>query len=412
MKLLKSLILGFIFVFSFQSLFSQAINADLQQIAADVVYLSSNYLEGREPGKKGARLSSDYLAWRFQEIGLEPKGDNGSYFDEFDFKFKPNPHEDKYDERTTRNVVGFIDNKAKTTVVIGAHYDHLGMGSHGSRWTGAPDIHNGADDNASGVASLLFLAEKLVAKKAPKKNNYLIIAFSGEELGLFGSKAYVEDPSIDLATVNYMLNMDMVGRLNEERMLVINGVGTSPIWKTLITDMDYKGIQTTTTESGIGPSDHTSFYLKNIPVLHFFTGQHNDYHKPTDDSELINYEGLLDLSNYIYIMIEKLDDDGKLAFTKTKDENKGKRAAKYKVTLGIMPDYVYDGEGLRIDGVFSGRPAANAGMEDGDIVVQLGKFKIADIYVYMEALAAYEPGDTVKAKVIRDGKEIEMDVTF
>ena len=150
-------------------------------------------------------------------------------------------------------------------------YDHLGHGAFGSLYTGAPDIHNGADDNASGVAGLFYLAGQLNKGKA-NNNNYLFIAFSGEEMGLLGSKNYVKNPTINLKTANYMLNMDMVGRLNEEKVLLINGVGTSPEWKKAIENLSIAGIQTKTTESGIGASDHTSFYLEDIPAVHFFTG--------------------------------------------------------------------------------------------------------------------------------------------
>ncbi|MCB0593081.1 MAG: M28 family peptidase, partial [Phaeodactylibacter sp.] len=230
---------------------------------------------------------------------------------------------------------------------IGAHYDHLGHGIMGSLYAGDPAIHNGADDNASGVAALLRIAEELKKGRA-KNNNYLFMGFSGEEMGLFGSKYFANNPTINLGKVNYMLNMDMVGRLNEEKVLAVNGAGTSPAWKEAIENLSIGGIQAKTTDSGIGPSDHTSFYLKDLPVLHFFTGQHTDYHKPSDDAELVNYKGLMLVTDYILALIDELDGAGKLAFTKTKDEDEGKRAAAFKVTLGVMPDYVYQGEGMRI----------------------------------------------------------------
>ena len=205
-------------------------------------------------------------------------------------------------------------------MVIGAHYDHLGYGEEGSRHTGEPAIHNGADDNASGVAAMLFLAEKL-AKSKKQKNNYLFIAFSAEEMGLHGSKHFVSIPTMPLEEVNYVINMDMIGRLNEEKTLVINGAGTSPVWKDVLNKVSVDGISIKTTDSGIGPSDHTSFYLKDIPVLHFFSGQHTDYHKPEDDAKLVNFEGLVSISNFIYTLIQNLNGEGKLAFSKTKDES-------------------------------------------------------------------------------------------
>jgi Zn-dependent M28 family amino/carboxypeptidase len=315
------------------------------------------------------------------------------------------------ESREARNVIGYLDNAAEQTVVIGAHYDHLGHGIMGSRHTGGPAIHNGADDNASGVALMLRLAEKL-ADGAAGNNNYLFIAFSGEEMGLFGSKYFVNNPTINLSRVNYMLNMDMVGRLNEEKVLSVNGAGTSPAWDEVLSSLSIGGIQAVTSASGIGPSDHTSFYLEDIPVLHFFTGQHDDYHKPEDDAELVNYQGLLLTADYILALIQELDDDGALEFSKTKDEQESRRAADYKVTLGVMPDYVFQGEGMKIDGVMDGRPAAKAGIKDGDIVIELGGKKVKDIYAYMEALAQFEAGDKTQVVVKRGEEELEMEVQF
>lgn len=408
---MKKIIFAFCLWFLAQNLIAQSAESDLQDLKVDVVYLASNLLEGRETGKTGEILAAQYIASRFEEIGLKPKGREGSWFQPFDFNYKSNPHVDDGEPRTGRNVVGFLDNGAATTVVIGAHYDHLGHGIFGSLYTGEPAIHNGADDNASGVAALVLIAKRLKNSRA-KQNNYLFIAFSGEELGLYGSKYFVNNPTVDLSTVNYMLNMDMVGRLNEDKTLAVNGVGTSPVWKEELARMENSGLKIKTSESGIGPSDHTSFYLEDIPVLHFFTGQHSDYHKPSDDSELINYEGLLTISNFLINLVEQLDDDGKLVFTKTKDADKGKEAANFKVTLGIMPDYMSDIEGLRIDGVKEDHPAAKAGMKKGDIIVQMGALKVKDIYDYMEGLGKYKKGDRVLVKVKREEKVLELEVEF
>ncbi len=383
-----------------------------QDVKTDLVYLSSDFLAGRESGKKGARMAAEYIAHRFDQMGLEPMGTDETWFHEFEFNFYPDPHsKDNPEPRNGRNVVAFLDNGAENTIVIGAHYDHLGMGVGGSRHTGAPEIHNGADDNASGVASMLNLAARLKAGKATN-NNYLFIGFSAEELGLIGSKAFADDPTIDLGKVNYMLNMDMVGRLKDEKVLAINGAGTSPAWKPVIEDIRLHGIKAKTSDSGIGPSDHTSFYLKDIPVLHFFTGQHDDYHKPSDDAHTVNFKGIVEVSNYIMAIIEALDDSGKIEFTKTKDEQAGTRAPKYKVTLGVMPDYVYDGKGLKIDGVMDGRTAANAGLIAKDVVIKLGDHDIKDIYGYMDALSKFKKGDKTTVTFLRDGKEMTAEIEF
>lgn len=362
-------------------------------------------------GEKGEKLAAEYIASRFEELGLEPMGKDGSWFYEFHFKYNSNPHSNEGGiEGSGIDVVAFLDNNAPTTVIIGAHYDHLGHGLEGaSLHSGEPAIHNGADDNASGVASMLYLAEYLKSSDA-KNNNYLFIGFSGEELGLFGSKHFAENPTIDLSKVNYMLNMDMVGRLNEERVLAINGVGTSPTWNEVLPRINVDGIKIKTSESGIGPSDHTSFYLKDIPVLHFFTGQHSDYHKPSDDSELVNYEGLLSISKFIAALIESLDSKGKLAFVKTKEEQQ--QAASFKVSLGVMPDYVYDGEGMRIDAVIGGKPAEKAGLQAGDVVIRIGDTNVKDIYDYMEGLSKFNKGDKATVTVKRKDKILDIQVEF
>lgn len=392
-------------------LFGQSESSKLQQIQIDVVYLSSDLLQGRETGTEGETLAAQYLATRFEESGLEPHGTDGTWFQPFKFKFSDNPHAmQEGEERTGKNVVGYMDNGAATTIIIGAHYDHLGMGLPGASLNaGDPAIHNGADDNASGVAAMLRLVDYL--KRSPaKKNNYLFIGFSGEEMGLYGSKYFAENPTLDLSDVNYMLNMDMIGRLNEEKTLAVYGVGTSPVWKEELAKIDVHGIKIKTTESGIGPSDHTSFYLKGLPVLHFFTGQHSDYHKPSDDSHLVNYEGISEVTDFIMQVIENVDDEGKLTFTKTKDEQK--QGASFKVTLGVMPDYVYDGEGMRIDAVLDERPAQKAGLEGGDIIIQIGDIEVKNIYDYMEGLSKFEKGQTTTVKVKRKKKTIKAEVTF
>jgi len=391
-------------------LFGQKNN--VQQLKIDVVYLASDYLEGRETGERGEQLAAEYIAYRFEQLGLAPKGDDGSYFHEFDFKHSNNPHmTDGGEKKVGKNVAAYLDNGADQTVVIGAHYDHLGMGGFGSLHAGKPAIHNGADDNASGIAAMLKIAAYLKQGKATG-NNYLFIGFSGEELGLFGSKKYADNPTIDLSKVNYMINMDMVGRLNEKKILAIHGVGTSPVFPDMIKSVQVGGIKAKTSESGIGPSDHTSFYLKNIPVLHFFTGQHSEYHKPVDDAALVNFKGLNLVGDYISAVIEKLDAKGKLEFTKTKDESQGRQAASFKVTLGVMPDYVNEGEGMRIDSVIEGRPGANAGMESGDVIIKMGDLEVKNIYDYMEGLGKFKKGESTTIVVLRGKKKKSLKVTF
>jgi len=313
-------------------------------------------------------------------------------------------------EKTGHNVIRYLDNKAVNTVVIGAHYDHLGYGDEGSLYRGAPAIHNGADDNASGTAALIEIARRLKSS-ADKNNNYLFIAFSGEEKGLLGSNYFVKHPTIDLKHVNYMINMDMVGRLKpDEKTLIVNGTGTSASWKTVL-DTVMEGIKIKSSESGVGPSDHTSFYLDSIPVLHFFSGTHSDYHKPSDDEPLINYEGEASIIKIILKTIDQLNNSGKIGFIKTRDDS-NEETPRFKVTLGVVPDYAFDGEGMRIDGVSDGRPASKAGLLKGDVVIQLGEHKVTDMMSYMKALGKFSKGETTKVKVKRGNDIIEKDITF
>ena len=327
-------------------------------------------------------------------------------------------------QRTAYNVVGMLDNGASNVVVIGAHLDHLGWGDEGSLHRGEPAIHNGADDNASGVAVLLQLARDLAEMDQARANDYLFVAFSGEEKGLYGSNYWTKHPTVPIADLNYMINMDMVGRLDSARRLAINGTGTSPIWDSVLTELrkpvriggrqgkiNADTLTIKTSPGGVGPSDHTSFYLQGVPAIHFFTGSHSDYHKPSDDEEKINYDGMLRVTRFIESLVVDLNDNGKLAFSKTADANQ-EDAPRFKVTLGVVPDYMFDGKGMRIDGITDGKPAANAGLKVGDIVMKLGSLEVTDMMSYMKALAQFNKGDTSKVKVLREGKEFEADITF
>lgn len=383
------------------------------RIKEDVAFLASDELEGRQTGTEGEKKAANYIANRFKELGLQPKGTE-DFLQSFTFKPKTNPHDEvKFNVNgdgtiTGNNIIGFKDNNAENTIIIGAHFDHLGYGGEGSLYRDSiKAVHNGADDNASGVAIMLNLIAKLKDKNT--KNNYLFMAFSGEEMGLLGSNYFVKNPTIDTKKVSYMINMDMVGRLKKDSTLAVYGTGTSPIFKQVLKSHNnhFKLIQQ---ESGVGPSDHTSFYLADIPVLHFFTGQHEDYHKPSDDSEKLNYTGMQTISNYIFDLITDLDDNGKLAFRKTKNESE--ESPRFKVGLGVIPDYMFDGKGMRIDGVSEDKPAQKAGLQKGDIVIQLGDSLVTNMMSYMRALSVFEKGDTTKAVVKRGTETVETEINF
>ena len=396
----------FLIVFASFGANAQSSRADKKtsrQLKSSVYYLSNDKLEGRRTGTPGEKLAYEFMAVQFKKAGLLPYGENGTYLQQFDVNAKEN--------RTGHNVVGFIDNKAPYTIVLGAHLDHLGYGEDkNSMYTGAEkQIHNGADDNASGSAMLLYLA-KWVKKSTLKKYNYLFVAFSGEELGLFGSKYFADHSPIPLNKVNYMINMDMVGRLNDStHAITIGGYGTSPAWGTLIKENN-PGLRVKFDSSGTGPSDHTSFYRKDVPVLFFFTGTHHDYHRPTDDADKINYAGMVTVADYIKNLLKETNQLDKVAFTKTREVSMARTS--FKVTMGVMLDYTFAGPGIYIDGVSSEKPAEKAGLKQGDIVLKIGDHDIADVEGYMKALGKFEKGETVTLKLKRDGKEITLPLTF
>ncbi len=382
----------------------------IKSMTADVRFLASDLLEGREVGTRGEQLAAEYIATRFEGIGIPPV--SASYFQDFSVQKKSNPHADAPAEDDPviqgKNVVAFLDRGKENTLVLGAHYDHLGYGPEGSLYSGPPAIHNGADDNASGVALLLAFAEGL--KDLSGNYNYMFIAFSGEEKGLWGSNFFAKNPMINLNNVNAMLNFDMVGRLNPSKQLAVYGTGTSPSWKTLLSTHNTFQLSIKEEASGVGPSDHTSFYLQDLPVLQFFTGQHEDYHRPTDDFDKINFDGMHTLYQYVMSIMIDMADDPKLTFTKTVDSSND--TPDFKVTLGVIPDYLFNGKGMRIDGVREGKTASTAGIEDGDIVVQMDDLEIIDMMSYMKALGAFEKGQTIDVKVNREGNIITKTVTF
>jgi aminopeptidase YwaD len=540
-------VLLFITQFATAQKLSKSDKALVDYLKAEVGYLASDDLKGRRAGDPGETMAANFIASKFKEVGLLPKGDNGEYFQQFtindgkiiapatylvingskleagnDFyplantkngsvkgelspglhekdqpwmidlaealeENKENPHFDinnlvsdktksakdkgasfvlffnstkgadvlKFDAkdrseiaslpvvfltakgrdkiikeatdtysidaqiavepkiRKSKNVVGYLNNNAQYTIVVGAHYDHLGYGEDGNSMIrgGEASIHNGADDNASGTSAMIELAFQLKGNKA-KHYNYLFIGFSAEELGLNGSKYFVENPTISLNTVNYMINMDMVGRMNDStKTITIGGYGTSPSWQNMIAAVKKKSFSVKFDSSGTGPSDHTSFYRKDIPVLFFFTGLHTDYHKPSDDADKINYVGMAQIVRFIQEMIENDRTPNKLVFTKTREQQTS-TSTRFSVSMGIMPDYSYSGTGVRVDGVTDNRPAKKAGLLGGDIVKQLGDFKTSSVEAYMQALSKFKKGDKTTAVVSRGDKELTFEIQF
>ena len=319
-----------------------------------------------------------------------------------------------------RNVVGWIPGRDTTrTLVVGAHYDHLGYGQEGSL---APDSHLphlGADDNASGVAAMLTVAkdEGARAKRHAPEHNLIFCAFTGEEIGLVGSGHFVEDPPQPLERVEAMLNMDMVGRLREKKLMVM-GVGTAEELPGLVqrtNDSPVGGFDLKTSTDGYGPSDHSSFYKMKIPVLFLFTGAHADYHKPSDTWDKINGEGLVRVAQFADALVDSLDQRPKLHYTQAKSDSSVGRIAGgggYGAWLGTIPDYMQTEGGVLLSGVRAGGPADQAGLKGGDVIVGFDGVHIDNIYDYTFALRSRRPGQTVHIQVKRAGKELDLVATL
>jgi aminopeptidase YwaD len=318
------------------------------------------------------------------------------------------------EEKRTRNVAMILKGEDKNIsteyLIMGAHFDHLGMGGKGSssRAVDTTGVHHGADDNASGISMMLELAEKFAGTKGTHKRSIICLAFSGEEMGLLGSKYFTENSGVDLSKVNAMINLDMVGRLQESNVLQISGVGTSPAFKEMLTGLnDTNLLKLTLSDEGYGPSDHSSFYGKNIPVLFFSTGAHLDYHTPSDTWDKINYEGMKTISMLLFKVAEMAaNSEEKLMFSEAGPRTDQARTARRRgVTLGIMPDFAGNVKnGLRADFVTPGKPAALGGMKKGDIITSINGMKVNNIQDYMFRMGQLKHGQTISVEVLRDTK--------
>lgn len=312
---------------------------------------------------------------------------------------------------STANVAGVLpgDGSTDKIVVVGAHMDHLGLGTSHSLAPGERAVHNGADDNASGVAVMLETCEALATVPVHERPyDLMCVAFGAEEMGLLGSKHFVEtlDPAVR-GRIVAMLNFDMVGRLTEDGVIVA-GVGTSSVWPDLI-DETRGDLRVKSSEDGYGPSDHGSFYEQKIPVLHFFTGPHEDYHKPSDDIEKIDFEGAAGVGTMAYRIVRSLmADEVEPDYRET--ERPQPRRGGFKVSLGTIPDYAAEVDGVRLSGVRKGGPADKAGLQKGDVIKQLGQREIHNLDDYMAAFAVMNPGETVKVVVERQGERVELEM--
>jgi hypothetical protein len=375
----------------------------------DIKFLTEDWLQGRATGSPGADSAATYLARRFSEVGLQPAA--GGWFQSFTIGRDAPLLRTGKGGLVGKNVIGILPGRdpvlRNQTVILGAHYDHLGLGGFGSL---DPDsagrVHNGADDNASGIAGLIQVAARLAA--SPPARTVVFIAFSGEELGLLGSAHYVKEPIYPLDGTLAMINLDMVGRLRAGR-LIVYGAKTAKEFPALLDSLNwYAGLDIKAQGDGYGPSDQSSFYAAKRPVLHLFTDLHEDYHRTTDDWPKINLDGLKRVADFALGLVTALANRrGPLTFVDVPASLPLQAAAPtittpgYGAYLGTVPDMTISQGGVRLVGVRTGSPAEKAGLRGDDIITRIGKTETPDLQAMTDALRSYRPGETVEIVVRR-----------
>jgi len=404
---------------------------DTVAIRRDVEHLASDALEGRGTGTAGNDSAAAYIARRFGSLHLAtlPNGCQGSngalqvrcdqkYFQPFIARSAAAAHAGLPSELPSQNVVALLRGSdpalANEYVVIGAHFDHLGRsGASALDPDSAQAIRNGADDNASGTSAVMELA-RLLSRRAPRRS-VIFVTFSGEELGLLGSQRFVENAPVPTDRMVAMLNFDMVGRLRNER-LIVYGVETATEMRGLVdssaagTGLEIRGVG-----DGFGPSDHSSFYARGIPVLHFFTDLHEDYHRATDDAHKVSAAGIGRIAALAERIVRSIADrDARLTPVRTSRPAPVSTSGRARdVYLGSIPDMsAPDIPGVRLTGVRGDSPADKAGLRAGDIIVEFDGKPVKDLYQYTEAMQARQPGDTVKIIVLREGARVEVTATL
>jgi len=395
-----------------------------------VGYLASEKLEGRRTGTQGATFAAGYIANQFAKLKLKPgaRGINGkpNFLQPFPYGKPDGPAVSGY------NVVGILDGRDKTlrneAIVIGAHYDHLGKGGTGSLAANSTEIHYGADDNASGTAAIIELA-RLFAKDKSNKRTLIFIAFSAEEEGLFGSKFYTNNPVFPIENTVAMINLDMVGRLNNNK-LTVGGIGTATEWKRLVESKNINeaaiipaatNVKTNVpplnkfdlalNEDGFGPSDHSSFYLKKVPVLFLFTGVHLDYHKPSDTAEKINYDGQERIVYFVADILRAVDQNPvKPTYAVARSTATPGARMSFNISLGTIPSYTESADGMVIDGVRDDSPAARAGLKANDKIVMLAGKPVMNARDYTGVLGEMKAGEEYEIVVVRGTERLTMKI--
>lgn len=392
--------------------------ADSAAIRSDIAYLASDRLEGRLTGTPGNDSAATFIARRYKSLKLNAP--YPGYLQSFVARSAAAVHTGDTAGRKTQNVVSILKGSDPAFrgkyIVIGAHFDHLGRSTQFAMDPAAGDaIRNGADDNASGTAAVLQLARMLSIAKP--RHSVIFANFSGEEEGLLGSQYFVDNSPVPLDSIVAMLNFDMVGRLKDDKLFVY-GTGTATELPLIVDSANLRIVPALKIQGGgdgFGSSDHSSFYAKNIPVLHFFTDNHDDYHRATDDVEKINAAGEARVVNLAFDMVKALDTrPARLSFVRsTRPSRMGPGSSGSQVYLGSVPDMSAGAvPGLRLTGVRAGSPAEKGGLAAGDVIVEFGGTKVTDLQSYSDALYSHKPGDVVHVVFLRDGKRMETDVTL
>ena len=399
----------------------QAQRPEPPRLLDDIRFLSDDRLQGRMTGSSGADSAAAYLARRFSQVGLQPAA--GGWFQSFTVgREAPAAKPAQIGPLVGKNVVGILPGRdpvlRNQTVILGAHYDHLGLGGFGSL---DPDstglVHNGADDNASGAAALIQVAARLAA--SPPARTVVFIAFSGEELGLLGSAYYVKHPIYPLASTLAMVNLDMVGRLRNGRLIVF-GARSAKEFPALLDSLNwYAGLDMKAQGDGYGPSDHSSFYAAKRPVLHLFTDLHEDYHRTTDDWQKVNYDGLKRVADFSLGLVTALANRMKpLTFLDlptpptSQTEPPPFGTPGYGAYLGTVPDMTGSPGGVRLVGVRAGSPAEKAGLRGDDIITRIGRTETPDLQAMTDALRSHKPGEVVEILVRRGAKVTTLQATL
>ncbi len=391
-------------------------SANVSRIQRDIDYLAADAREGRGVGTAGLDSAAQFVAAAFAAAGLEPGGTDG-FLQPFviDPSAPAAAHAGAAGAHVA-NVVGILSGAgalAGQIVVIGAHYDHLGYGGFGSL---DPDsvhiIHNGADDNASGTAGLIEIARLLSDRNAPNRRTFVFVAFTAEELGLIGSSYYVSHPARSNDSTYAMINLDMVGRLQGGRLAAF-GAETAVEFTELLDSLNIDhGLEIASSGDGYGRSDQQSFFTSKIPVLHFFTGTHEDYHRTTDDPARIDSEGIAQVAQFAsdvsWVLATR---EEPLTFVDA-EPPKQEVAGGYGAYLGSIPDMTESPDGVRLTGVRAGSPADSAGIQAGDVIILLGEFPVKNLYDMTDALRSHRPGDTIPLHVRREGEVVELTVTL